>query len=167
MATGNAMVVIGKSTKPRCFSGVRNPPCRYRSQKKSWMDCALFTEWVMELDRQFVAEKRNVALLIDNCRAHPTVEGLKAISLFFLPPNKTSVTQPMDQGIIRSLKAQDRTISIRQFVVAVDAKKPLPQFTILEAMNMLVMAWNNVSTSTVIHCFRGKLVFQRCPTKVQ
>ena len=44
LAAGNAvgeklpMFVIGKSAKPQCFSGVKNLPCRYRSQKKSWMD---------------------------------------------------------------------------------------------------------------------------------
>ena len=40
MAAANAlgeklpMFVIGKSAKPRCFSGVRNIPCRYRAHKK-------------------------------------------------------------------------------------------------------------------------------------
>ena len=44
MAAANApgeklpMFVIGKSAKPRCFSGVQNIPCRYRAQKKAgWM----------------------------------------------------------------------------------------------------------------------------------
>ena len=59
LAAGNAvgdklpMLVIGKSKKPRCFKGVRNFPCRYRSQKKSWMDGTLFEEWVREQDRKF------------------------------------------------------------------------------------------------------------------
>ena len=40
LAAGNAvgeklpMFVIGKSAKPRCFSEVKNLPCRYRSQKR-------------------------------------------------------------------------------------------------------------------------------------
>ena len=32
------MFYIGKSASPRCFKHVRNPPCRYQSQKKAWMD---------------------------------------------------------------------------------------------------------------------------------
>ena len=58
MAAANAvgeklpMFVIGKSARPRCFAGVRNLPCRYRSQKKSWIGSALFEEWVRELDRK-------------------------------------------------------------------------------------------------------------------
>ena len=107
MAAANAlgeklpMFVIGKSAKPRCFSGVRNIPCRYRAhKKKSWMDGVLFEEWIRELDSKFEREGRNVALIVDNCPAHPRVKDLKAINLVFLPPSTTSKTQPMDQGVI-------------------------------------------------------------------
>ncbi|XP_068697244.1 tigger transposable element-derived protein 4-like [Montipora foliosa] len=50
MAAANAegeklpMFVIGKADKPRCFTGVINLPCRYRAQKKNWMDSSLFEE---------------------------------------------------------------------------------------------------------------------------
>ena len=49
LAAGNAtwekllLFVIRKSPKPRCFSAVKSLPCRYRSQKKSWMDGVWFT----------------------------------------------------------------------------------------------------------------------------
>ena len=109
--------------------------------KKSWMDCDLFEEWVREIDRKFLAEKRKIALIVDNCPAHPKAEGLNAIDLIFLPTNTTSKTQPMDQGIIRSLKARYRTKVIRKYIAAVDAKKPLPKLNVLDAMTMLVAAW--------------------------
>lgn len=133
MAAANAvgeklpMFVIGKSARPRCFAGVRNLPCRYRSQKKSWMDSALFEEWVRELDRKFVREGRKIALIVDNCPAHPHIEGLDTIQLVFLPPNTTSKTQPMDQGVIRSLKAHYRTLTVQLFIRAVDNGQPLPK----------------------------------------
>ena len=48
LAAGNAigeklpLFVIGKSAKPRCFSGVKSLPCRYRSQKRAgWMGICL------------------------------------------------------------------------------------------------------------------------------
>ena len=43
-ATGEKlpMFVVGKAEKPRCFKNVKILPCRYRHQKKSWMDGALF-----------------------------------------------------------------------------------------------------------------------------
>ena len=36
------MFVIGKSKNPRCLKNIKKLPCRYRGQKKSWMDSTLF-----------------------------------------------------------------------------------------------------------------------------
>ena len=99
------MFVIGKSKSPRCYKNLKSLPCRYRGQKKSWMDIDLFEEWVRELDGKSVREDWKVVLIVDNCPAHPYVGGLKAIRLCLLPPNTTSKTPPMDQELIRSLKA--------------------------------------------------------------
>ena len=60
----------------------------------------LFEKWLRELGGKFAFEGRNVAFVIDNCPAHPHIDKLKAIKLYFLPPNTTSKTQPMDQGIV-------------------------------------------------------------------
>ena len=75
------MFVIGKSQKPRCFKYIKSLPCRYRAQKKSWMNSELFEEWVREQDEKFENEGRKVALIIDNCPAHPVIENLKSITL--------------------------------------------------------------------------------------
>ena len=83
------MFVIGKSKAPRCFKNVTSLPCRYRSQKTSWMDTTLFEDWVRELDVKFQKENRKVALIIDNCPAHPTISDLSNVKLTFLPPNTT------------------------------------------------------------------------------
>ena len=107
-----------------------------------------------EIDRKFLAEKRKIALIVDNCPAHPKVEGHKAIDLIFLPLNITSKAQPMDQGVIRSLKARYRTKVIRKYIAAIDAKKPLPKLTVLDAMTMLVAAWDGMSETTVVNCFK-------------
>ena len=69
------------------------------------MDLKIFTDYVRRLDAKFNAEDRKVALIIDNCTAHPNVDNLKAIESVFLPPNTTSKTQPMGQGFITALKA--------------------------------------------------------------
>ena len=123
-------------------------------KQKSWMDGMLFEEWVKEQDTRFEGEKRNIALIIDNCPAHPVVNGLKAIKLIFLPPNTTPKTQPMDQGVIRSLKAKYRLRAVQKCISAIDRKQPLPKFTILEAKNILVASWDAVEASSVINCFK-------------
>ena len=47
------MFVIGKSQKPHCLKHIESLPCRYRAQKKSWMNSELFEEWVREQDEKF------------------------------------------------------------------------------------------------------------------
>ena len=51
------LFVVDKCKKPRCFKHIKLLPCRYRSQKKSWMDSILFEEWVREVDRRFTKEE--------------------------------------------------------------------------------------------------------------
>ena len=156
------MFVIGKAKKPRCFNNIRFLPCRYRNQRKSWMDGVLFEEWVREIDRKFDAEGRKIALVIDNCPAHPDIENLKAINLFFLPPNTTSQTQPMDQGVIRSLKAIYRKHVVHKIIQCVERNKSLPKISLLQGMQMLVSAWDAVTTKTVVNCFRKSKISVRC-----
>ena len=141
-ATGEnlEMFVIGKPKKPRCFKNVKQLPCRYRAQKKVGFlfTGVLFEEWVRKLDSSFRAQSRKVALLIDNCPAHPEIKNLTNINLILLPPNTTSVLQPMDQGVIRSLKAHYRKKVVRLSIKAVESNKPLPKISILQAMKHLV-----------------------------
>ena len=93
------MFVIEKSASPRSFKHVHNLPCRYRSQKKAWMDWTLFEEWLHEPDRRFEMQGRKVVMIVNNCLAYPEVSGLKAINVQFLPPNTTFCTQPKNQGV--------------------------------------------------------------------
>lgn len=99
------ILVIGKSKKPRCFKNVAKLPVRYAYNNKSWMTGAIFEKELMQWDHELEKQKRRILLLVDNCPAHPKIQNLQNITLAFLPPNSTSVLQPMDQGVIRSLKA--------------------------------------------------------------
>ena len=98
------------------------------------MDGALFEKCVREMDKKFVTEERKVALVINNCPAHPQIENLKSMMLFFLPPNTTSQTQPMDQGVIRSLKAQYHNNVVRKIIRSVEKKKALSKISLLLGM---------------------------------
>ena len=157
------MLVIGKSVKPRCFKHVKNLPFRYRAQPKSWMISFLFDEWVKELDRKFEKENRKIVLIVDNCPAHPINEGLKAIELVFLPLNTTSKTQPMDQGVLRSLKTKYRRKIIKRLIRAVDMKKNLPQTLVLDAMQLLQSASSEVWELTIKNCFRKSGISSSVP----
>ena len=105
------------------------------------------------MDIKFTKEKKKVLLIIDNCLAHPTINNLKSIELIFLPPNTTSKLQPMNQGVIRALKAYYKALALQKLVVAIDKGKDLPVFSILDATKMLNLVLQKVKTSTIINCF--------------
>ena len=44
-------------------------------------------------------------------------------------------------------------MSIKKLIEAIEEKKPLPEFSILDAMQMLDVAWGKVTTKTVVNCF--------------
>ena len=110
-------VLIGKYKKPRCFKNVNMSalPVHYTAQKNAWMNSDIFETW---FHQQFVpAVKRHLqhkslpckaVLLIDNCAAHPDEDMLCSydgqIRTVFLPPNTTSVIQPLDGGILETVK---------------------------------------------------------------
>ena len=96
-----------------------------------------------ELNQKCSLEGRGVAPVINNCPAHPHIENSKSIKLFFLPPNTTSTTHPMDHRVIRSLKAKYRNNLVQK----------MPEVSILKAMQMLASAWNAISTETIVNCF--------------
>ena len=96
---------IGKSQKPRSFRGHLTLPTEYKTNSKAWMTSYIFTEWLRKLDNRMSLQRKKIALLLDNCSAHPkTVSGLNSVKMFFEPPNCTSVLQPMDKGIISCFK---------------------------------------------------------------
>ena len=124
------------------------------------MDSILFEEWVREVDRRFTKEGRKINLLVDNCPAHPSIDNLVSTELIFLPPSTTSKLQPMDQGVIRSLKAHYKTMSIKKLIEAIEKKKPLPEFSVLDAMQMLDLAWGKVKPKLLLTVLK-KLEFQK------
>lgn len=147
------LLVIGKAIKPRCFKGVKSLPTKYDANSKAWMTKKLFEKYTYELDNRFVKEKRKILLFLDNCAAHPQqIPGLKAIKLIFFPPNCTSVLQPMDQGIIKSLKAHYRRIQLVHMIHAVDNSES-PDVNVLKAMEWIQRAWTEVSSETICNCF--------------
>ena len=119
------------------------------------MDRDFFTEWVNELDQKFLAQERKIALIFDNCRANPIVDGLKAIELILLLPNTTSKTQqPMNQSVIRSLKAFYRHSIIKGYITSIDGGRPPTKFNVFGAMTLLTAGWECISSVTLVNCLR-------------
>ncbi|VVC39617.1 DDE superfamily endonuclease domain [Cinara cedri] len=114
----------------------KKPVVDYKSNKKVWMTGNIFSDWLKEWDKQLTKEKRHILLTVDNCPAHSPIQNIEFIKLIFLPPNTTSVLQPMDQDIIKALKEQGKDIKI----------------SVLNAILMISDARNDDSITTIRNC---------------
>ncbi|XP_072165265.1 tigger transposable element-derived protein 4-like [Diadema setosum] len=145
------LFVVGKNKRPRAFKNVKYLPVAYEANKKAWMTGALFEAWLRKLDRKM--EERKIAMVVDNCPAHPHIK-LDNIELVFLPPNTTSLTQPMDGGVIRNLKQHYRHILAFRRLAAADGGIPF-KWDLLDAIFALKTAWNKVSQQTIANAYRN------------
>ena len=69
----------------------------------------------------------------------------------------------MDHSVIRSLKAHYRALSVQKLIDSIEKKKPLSEFSILDPMQMLDVAWGKVKTETICSCFaKGGISEKKC-----
>ncbi|XP_014250358.1 tigger transposable element-derived protein 4-like [Cimex lectularius] len=144
------LLIIGKSKSPRCFKNVQKLPLDYTHNKKAWMTSEIISDWLRKWDEELQKKKRKILLTVDNCPSHPSVPNPKNIELYFLPPNTTSVLQPMDQGIIKNLK-----VKFRQRLVLKMLDQPENfKVSLLDAILMISDSWDDVTQKTIQNCFR-------------
>jgi hypothetical protein len=62
--------------------------------------------WEVELQWK----SKNVVWLVDSYATHPHLDCLKNIHLEFLPPSTTSLVQPVNMGILKSLETYHRKL---------------------------------------------------------
>ena len=128
------LLVLSKSQNPHCFRthDVRQL-VHYMAQSNAWMDAPLFTGWLDTFNRWCQNQGRCIALLMDNASAHMTSSGTAGelhglgVRYLFLPANTTSIIQPYDQGIIRSLKAAYRRCLVEWQYQKWSELRPLPE----------------------------------------
>ena len=81
------------------------------------MDSVLFEEWVRDINKKFQAEGRKVALIIDNCLAHPIIENLSHVKLVCLAPISESADRSrcnkMSQGRLQEAISNADTVQSR------------------------------------------------------
>jgi hypothetical protein len=97
--------------------------------------------------------KKKKLLLVDNCPVHPVLENLEYIELLFLPADTTSVLQPMDQGVIRSLKCHFCKLILLRMIECTE-KKQDHTATLLDAVRCVEKAWRLVTEKIIRNCFR-------------
>ncbi|XP_067941905.1 tigger transposable element-derived protein 6-like [Watersipora subatra] len=149
-----SQIVVGESAAVN-VGEVEKWKEEYYHNKKAWMVSDIFQTWVRDFDRRMTRKNRKVLLIIDNCPAHPNMNGLMSIRLLFTPPNTTSVLQPMDQGIIRTFKSYYRQQVLQFTVDYIDThgKKPDASINVLQAIRWVDRAWSRVTKETIANCF--------------
>lgn len=166
--------VIGKYKNPRCLKNIDPLKCfgiDYEAQSNGWQNRDTFIRLLIQINKFTIEQKQIFYILLDNCSSHIAAakyldpQGIhkdrysyQNIVLVFLPPNTTCLTQPLDQGIIRSFKSSFRYHQLKDLIQAFDAspnsKIDLRSHTTLKhAMNWISKAWNNVSENTIRRCF--------------
>ncbi|XP_041378800.1 tigger transposable element-derived protein 4-like [Gigantopelta aegis] len=153
-------LVIGKCKKPLCFKKITPEalPVIYTSNKKAWMNSALFQWWIEKFNRKMRCHSRKVLLFVDNAPSHPTVE-LSNVKLAFLPPNTTSKSQPMDQGIIQTMKLKYCKCQLQHVISAMEQDESkcgtqlLKDINVLQAIYWIHSSWKEVESSTIKKCF--------------
>ena len=153
------VLVIGKASKPGCFKNVdpSQLPVTWRANKKAWMTTEIFVEWLKSFDKKMRLQKRNVLLFIDNAPSHPSSIRLTNVKLQMLPVNTTSQLQPLDQGIIQTLKLKYKKRLLRHVLLQLDtgksSKEVVDCVTVLDACHWISSAMNEIKQSTITRCF--------------
>ena len=152
-------LVIGHAANPRCFkkTNADKLPVTWVSNKKAWMTSVLFTDWITQFNKRMRHQKRHVLLFLDNAPSHPQGLKLSNVNVRFLPSNTTSVLQPLDLGIIKTIKSHYRTKLLRSVLAKLhttdSASDVAKSVTVLDACSWLAGAMKQVKPETVVKCF--------------
>uniref|UniRef100_H3AS88 HTH CENPB-type domain-containing protein n=1 Tax=Latimeria chalumnae TaxID=7897 RepID=H3AS88_LATCH len=162
---------------PLCFKHVNlaSLPMLYRVQRSAWMNSEIFCAWFVE---NFIPDVCSflrskglpirALLLIDNAGAHPGAESLKnadgSIRCEFLPANTTAKLQPMDQGVLATLKITYRGKLLSYVLNEENDKLTLSDIimsiSIKDAIYMLAKSWKDIQTSTIKKCWAESTLLQ-------
>ncbi len=154
-------LVIGKSAKPRALKNInvqQKFKVFYDSNNKAWLTREIFKKYLDALNQKMLQDERKILILLDNFSGH-VVGDFSNIKLIFLPPNSTSLIQPLDQGIIHSFKSKYKSFVIN----FINAKLCIENLMLKNAFLLLNMenilfwiseAYNNIDESTARNCWK-------------
>ena len=127
------------------------------ASKNAWMTGEIHNRIMAKFNNQMRAAGRHVLYVCDNVSSHQNKE-YSNIKFLMLPPNSTLVIQPLDQGIIMSVKRRYKKKLAERYLVSVeknkDANALLKQLDIVAATNMVHNAWKETPSSIIQNCFR-------------
>ncbi|KAJ4432280.1 hypothetical protein ANN_20898 [Periplaneta americana] len=123
----------------------------WKANRKAWMTRERMTEWLEQLDGKMMRQNRKVLLFLDI--------KLNNVKVMFFPPNVTSLSQPLDQGVIQNFKVKYRQLVLKHIVSRLDEdgtslQSLTKELNVFQAICWITNAWKQVSTTTIQSCFR-------------
>ena len=116
----------------------------------------IFEVWIDGFNLKMRAQSRTVALILDNCSGH-IVASRSNVQLFFLPPNTTAVSQPLDAGVIKVFKdrfyAQMQNDILKSIDDIVDADDYSRRLTVYEAAIWTRQSFQDMPLEHIKNCF--------------
>ena len=167
-------VMVYHSANPCALKGYVKHllPVHFYSNAKGWVTGSLFIDYLTsklegEL-REYCARENidfKILLIVDSAAGHPTIiqDLCEHIQVAFIPPNSTSLIQPMDHGVIATFKTYYLKKTFDMLVKAVDdknmsVKEFWQNFNIRDAIMLVGEAWAAVTSM----CMNG-VWKQMCP----
>lgn len=161
--------LIYRSKNPRALKNKNKDalPVYWMYNSKAWMTKALNQDWfkycfIPEVKRYLRGKGLDfkVLLLTDNAGGHADDLSYDGVKIEFLPPNTTSLIQPMDQGIIRAFKALYTHNTLQHLVESVDLdpdfslKNYWCGYTIASCLLNIQRAIQEMKTGTLNSCWK-------------
>jgi hypothetical protein len=100
-------------------------------------------------------ENRKVILFLDNATCHPKTT-LSNVKITWFPANVTGELQPMDMGVIYTLKSHHRRLLMQSLISNVEETNgsytPVKSALLLDAVNWIRLALKKIKGETVKKC---------------
>jgi len=144
------LLVIGSPKDPQSCNGIKDLPVQYVQNQKSWMTNSIFKHFLLQWDMDLFQTSQKALLLIDNCPVHSGFNKLRSIKVVYLPYNL--LIQPMNQGIIKSLKFNFKKKLILHHLKQIE-NKSIAKVNIFQAICMLETAWEQISPQMITNSF--------------
>ena len=119
----------------------------------------LFFEWLLRFNEYIATSAgRQALLLVDNAAVHGNTESLPVLSnvrVYFLPKLTTSILQPLDGGVIASVKKQYQRKQIERGVDLIDAgvTGDIYKIDMKMAIEWIYDIWMGLDPVTIKNCW--------------
>lgn len=174
-------VLVYHSANPRALKGYAKNllPVHFFSNPKGWVTGQIFSDYLVSKlkdELRHYCESENLSfkilLLVDNAPGHPTsIQDLcENIQIVYLPPNTTSLIQPMAQGVISTFKAYYLKKIFDAVAKASDNGKTTVKdfwksFNIRDSIMLVGEAWDAVSHSCMNGVWKKLCPYLECDFK--